>query len=41
MAKFLEPLAETGIVLEACNAASKSSTAAYALSRRSPRFATF
>ena len=39
MAKFLETLAETGIVLEACDAASKSSTAAYALRRRNPLFA--
>ena len=39
MAKFLETLAETGIVLEACDAADKSSTAAYALRRRSPLFA--
>jgi hypothetical protein len=39
MAKFLETLAETGVVLEACDAASKSSTAAYALRRREPLFA--
>ncbi len=39
MAKFLETLAETGIVVEACDAASKSSTAAYALRRREPLFA--
>jgi hypothetical protein len=39
MAKFLETLAETGIVLEACDAACKSSTAAYALRRRDPLFA--
>jgi hypothetical protein len=39
MAKFLETLAETGIVLEACDAASKSSTAAYALRRRNLLFA--
>lgn len=39
MAKFLETLAETGIVLEACDAASKSSTAAYAQRRRHPLFA--
>jgi hypothetical protein len=39
MAKFLETLAETGIVLEACDEACKSSTAAYALRRRNPAFA--
>lgn len=39
MAKFLETLAETGIVLEACDVAGKSSTAAYALRRRNPLFA--
>ena len=39
MAKFLETLAGTGIVIEACDAASKSSTAAYALRRRDPLFA--
>jgi len=39
MAKFLETLAETGIVLEACDAASKSSTAAYAQRRRHALFA--
>jgi hypothetical protein len=39
MAKFLETLAETGIVLEGCDAARKSSTAAYALRRREPLFA--
>lgn len=39
MAKFLETLAGTGIVIEACDAASKSSTAAYALRRREPLFA--
>jgi len=39
MAKFLETLAETGIVLDACDAACKSSTAAYALRRRDPLFA--
>ena len=39
MAKFLETLAETGVVLEACDAARKSSTAAYALRRREPLFA--
>ena len=39
MAKFLETLAETGIVLDACDAAGKSSTAAYALRRRNPLFA--
>lgn len=39
MAKFLETLADTGIVLDACDAAHKSSTAAYALRRREPLFA--
>ena len=39
IAKFLETLADTGIVLEACDAACKSSTGAYALRRRSPAFA--
>jgi len=39
MAKFLETLAETGIVLDACDAAGKSSTAAYALRRRNLLFA--
>jgi len=39
MAKFLETLAETGIVLDACDAAGKSSTAAYAHRRRHPLFA--
>jgi len=39
MAKFLETLAETGIVLDACDAAHKSSPAAYALRRRNPLFA--
>lgn len=39
MAKFLEALAETGVVLDACDAACKSSTAAYALRRREPLFA--
>jgi hypothetical protein len=39
MAKFLETLAETGIVLEACDAACKSSPAAYALRKRNPLFA--
>ena len=39
IAKLLETLAETGIVLEACDAAHKSSTAAYALRRRDPLFA--
>jgi hypothetical protein len=39
MAKFLESLAETGIVLDACDAADKSSTAAYAHRRRHPLFA--
>ena len=39
MAKFLETLAETGIVLEACDVACKSSTGAYALRRRDPLFA--
>lgn len=39
MAKFLETLAATGIVIDACDAASKSSTAAYALRRRDPLFA--
>lgn len=39
MAKFLETLAETGIVMEACDAARKSSPAAYALRRREPLFA--
>ena len=38
IAKFLETLADTGIVLEACDAAGKSSTAAYALRRREPLF---
>ena len=38
MAKVLETLAETGIVLEACDAACMSSTAAYALRRRDPLF---
>lgn len=39
MAKFLETLADTGIVMEACDAALKSTTAAYALRRREPLFA--
>lgn len=39
MASFLETLAETGIVAEACDAANKSRTAAYALRRRDPLFA--
>jgi hypothetical protein len=39
MAKFLETLAETGIVIDACDAAGKSSSAAYALRRRDPLFA--
>ena len=39
MAKFLETLAETGIVLEACAAACKSSPAAYSLRQRNPLFA--
>jgi hypothetical protein len=39
MAKFLETLAETGIVIDACDAAGKSSPAAYALRRRNPLFA--
>jgi len=39
MAKFLETLAETGIVLDACDAAGKSSPAAYAHRRRHPLFA--
>lgn len=39
MAKFLETLAETGIVLDACDAAGRSRQAAYALRRRDPLFA--
>jgi len=39
MAKFLETLAETCIVLDACDAAHNSSTAAYNLRRRHPPFA--
>jgi len=39
MAKFLETLAETGIVLEACEMAGKSKQGAYALRRRNPLFA--
>lgn len=39
MAKFIEALAETGIVIDACDAAGKSSPAAYALRRREPLFA--
>ena len=39
MAKFLETLAESGIVIDACDAAGKSSPAAYALRRREPLFA--
>lgn len=39
MAKFLETLAETGIVIEACDAACKSRTTAYELRRRNPLFA--
>ena len=38
VAKFLETLAETGIVIDACDAAGKSRTAAYA--RRSIHFVT-
>lgn len=39
MAKFLETLAETGIVLDACDAAGRSRETAYALRRRNPLFA--
>lgn len=39
MAKFLETLAETGIVMEACAVARKSREGAYALRRRNPLFA--
>jgi hypothetical protein len=39
MAKFLETLAETGIVIDACDEAGKSKQAAYALRRRDPLFA--
>ncbi len=39
MAKFLETLAETGIVRDACDAACKSRTTAYELRRRNPLFA--
>lgn len=39
MAIFLETLAETGVVVEACDAARKSHTAAYALRRRNHLFA--
>lgn len=39
MAKFLEALADTGVVAEACDAALKSREAAYALRRRDPLFA--
>lgn len=39
MAKFLESLAETGIVMDACDAAGKSRETAYALRRRNPLFA--
>jgi len=39
IAKFLETLADTGIVLDACDAAGKSSPGAYALRRRDPLFA--
>jgi hypothetical protein len=39
MAKFLETLAETGIVMDACDAAGRSRETAYALRRRNPLFA--
>lgn len=39
MAKFLETLAETGNVIDACDAAGKSKQGAYALRRRNPLFA--
>ena len=39
VARLLEALAETGIVIDACDAAGKSKTAAYALRRRDPLFA--
>jgi hypothetical protein len=39
MAKFLETLAETGIVTDACDVACKSRQTAYALRRRDPLFA--
>lgn len=39
MAKFLEELSDTGIVIDACNVAGKSKQAAYALRRRNPLFA--
>lgn len=39
MTKFLKTLAETGIVVEACEEAGKSKQSAYALRRRDPLFA--
>ena len=39
MTRFLESLAATGIVMDACDAAGKSREAAYALRRRHPLFA--
>jgi hypothetical protein len=39
MAKFCEALADTGLVVEACLAAGKSTVGAYALRRRDPVFA--